>query len=301
MFQLLASLVALVFGAAFVFVFLTYFIYLYEWANAPEEERKETDLLTLAFAFVREVFSTFAHFLMIPLSFLRLEGAFQLAHPRNPTPIVFVPGYLFPPSIFLYWRYRMKKEGWCRTYVVDLRPRRAPVEILAEAIMKKVEAIRRETGVSKVILVGHSLGALAAHYYIEKLGGKEAVERLVTICAPYEGSKLAFLAFGENARQMRYRSKFLGSLFRTGMQSSAPVLVCPTTPDNIIVPNTAALPPFQAKVHILRGSGHLGSLLSNELFEEIVRFARSGEQPVAAGPAPLVAAATPSQPGPSIS
>lgn len=42
-----------------------------------------------------------------------------------------------------------------------------------------------------VVLIAHSMGCLSARYYIEKLGGKEVVERLILIGSPNQGAPLA--------------------------------------------------------------------------------------------------------------
>ncbi|MBI2061133.1 MAG: alpha/beta fold hydrolase [Nitrospirae bacterium] len=300
MLHFLYNLLIFIFVLSFIFVFLTYFIFLYEWGNATPEERKEVEPLAIGLAFIKEVFYTYVQALGLPLGYLHWENLLSVSAPRNSVPFVFVHGYMQTPSVFLYMRYRMKKRGWGKTFVVHLRPRTAPVEILAEVIMRKVEEVKRITGQPRVVLVAHSLGGLAAMYYIEKLGGRGSVHRAVLIGTPFQGTKLSILGLGANARQMRYKNAFLSSLFEPNMQTGVPVLACQIIPDNLIIPNHSALPPFMAKTTVVRAMGHLGCLFSEELLDEILKFSDPQDGGSAASRQESGAAEAETSPAPSI-
>lgn len=295
MLGLICWLLCAVFAVSFVFVFLSYFIFLYEWGNATDDVRKDVDPMTILFAFIKEIPATFIQFLGLPLGYFRWENLLKPAAARSSTPILFIHGYLLTPSVFLFWRYQMKRRNRGNTFALHLRPGTSPIEILAEGLMRKVDEVKRETGASKIVLIGHSLGGLVAHYYVEKLGGKESVDRLVAIATPYRGTKLAILGFGESCRQMRFQSRFVTQFFEPGMQSSVPVLACPVIPDNLLIPNDSAVPPFMSKTYALRAAGHLGCLLSIELLEAVLRFIDADVQPA---PRPSATApAVPAAPG----
>jgi triacylglycerol lipase len=66
----------------------------------------------------------------------------------------------------------------------------------------------------KFDLVGFSMGGLVSRYYVQRLGGVNRVEHLVTIAAPHHGTATAHLNARPGARQMRPGSEFLRDLSR---------------------------------------------------------------------------------------
>lgn len=95
-----------------------------------------------------------------------------------------------------------------------------------------IDAVKRFTGAPKVILVGHSLGGLAARAYVQGIGRNRAgsviaygndVAAVITISTPNQGSVLAnlsgrpeaqacTLADTENLRDLQPTSSFLAEL-----------------------------------------------------------------------------------------
>ena len=61
-------------------------------------------------------------------------------------------------------------------------------------------------------LVGLSMGGLISRYYVQRLGGIERVQRLVTISSPHRGSWLAYALPLTSYVQMRPDSAFLQDL-----------------------------------------------------------------------------------------
>lgn len=55
------------------------------------------------------------------------------------------------------------------------------IEISGIIINKQIENIMKKANVSKINLIGISLGGLVARYYIECLGGKRKVNKLITV------------------------------------------------------------------------------------------------------------------------
>ena len=51
--------------------------------------------------------------------------------------------------------------------------------------------------------VGFSMGGLVSRYYVQRLGGLDHVDRLVTLSAPHNGSLLANLIANKGCREMR--------------------------------------------------------------------------------------------------
>ena len=59
-----------------------------------------------------------------------------------------------------------------------------PIEKAAKQVKKQIDAVLARTGGKKINLVGLSMGGSVAHYYVEKLEGKEVVDKLVTVFSP---------------------------------------------------------------------------------------------------------------------
>lgn len=93
-----------------------------------------------------------------------------------------------------------------------------------KAIKDAVAHVLEVTGSDKVILVGHSMGGLAAREYIQnpvnwQLDGKHHVAKVFTIGTPHGGSNITALAlskylskvaeFSEAVRDLRYTEKFV--------------------------------------------------------------------------------------------
>ena len=60
----------------------------------------------------------------------------------------------------------------------------ADAETAATQVKVQIDEILKRTGSDKINLIGISLGGGVARYYVEKLGGKDVVEKLVTIFTP---------------------------------------------------------------------------------------------------------------------
>jgi triacylglycerol lipase len=58
-----------------------------------------------------------------------------------------------------------------------------------------VDQVLRQTGASKVDLIGHSQGGLVGRYYIKYLGGATKVDSMIGLAAPHYGSQVANLVF----------------------------------------------------------------------------------------------------------
>ncbi|MDP2838138.1 MAG: alpha/beta fold hydrolase [Candidatus Moranbacteria bacterium] len=90
----------------------------------------------------------------------------------------FLGDYLAP-----YWALRQLKQGGVPVASLGY-DYRTDVATMAEQVKTQIDAIRARTGIEKINLVGISLGGSVARYYVEKLGGKDIVHKLVTIFTP---------------------------------------------------------------------------------------------------------------------
>lgn len=119
---------------------------------------------------------------------------------EHPNPVVLVHAFgLNAASNWQYLSPRIKSAGYCvfaLTYGQDPRAEGLPyspgglipIEQSAAQLASFVERVLKETGARRVDLVGHSLGTVMPRYYLERLGGKEKVQRFVALAPAWRGS-----------------------------------------------------------------------------------------------------------------
>jgi triacylglycerol lipase len=104
-------------------------------------------------------------------------------------PVLLVHGGGGNPSNFATMQRWLAADGY-QSFTVDLGSPAIDVTRGAEKIVTRVQEIRRETGASKVHLVGHSMGGLSARYYVKVLGGLPTVATYTALGTPQHGSVL---------------------------------------------------------------------------------------------------------------
>ena len=177
-----------------------------------------------------------------------------------------------------------------RTFRIDFSDLNGGFDLLAVAnvptarkageLKVVIDAIKRFTGSPKVILVGHSLGGLAARAYVQGIGRNRAgatiayghdVAAVITISTPNQGSVLANLsgrpdaqncvvADTENLRDLQPASAFLADLNRQPWPAGTPVhaIVSNNTrrdSDDVVTvvsQDLTALPQYQSQVEVKR-------------------------------------------------
>ena len=127
---------------------------------------------------------------------------------------------------------------------IDLHPLHGPIDDYADAIDGAVRRLQRSTGISRVALVAHSMGGLAALAWLRRChdrGVDPGIAALVTLATPFGGTPNAHLVPGRNARQMAPGSTWLSEL-----NHRAPVAIgrirltsLVAINDNVVVPPAA--------------------------------------------------------------
>ncbi len=85
-------------------------------------------------------------------------------------------------------------------------------------IHRKIERILAQTPVTKIDIIGHSMGGLIGLYYIKKLGGHSRVRKLLMIGSPVRGTWAALAGvatlglWSTSSWQLLPRSRFLDEL-----------------------------------------------------------------------------------------
>ena len=124
-------------------------------------------------------------------------------------------------------------------HAIDLVPNdgRAPIPELGRLVAREADSLAAREGAERVDVVGFSMGALVARWYVQRGGGKERVRRFVSIAGPHHGTLSAYALPFAGARDMRPKSALLEDLAADPDPFGDVEVHCLYTPfDLIIVP-----------------------------------------------------------------
>jgi triacylglycerol esterase/lipase EstA (alpha/beta hydrolase family) len=257
---------------AFLQSFITHFVLLYEMRLSALEHK--TPLSLKPWIFIKslgvETFCYFCRFWLMP--FLKLSFKPQV---DSQTPILLVHGYRQNQMDWLWFRYQLKNQDVGPVYSLNLYPATVSITELAQLVKNKVQDIQEETGQSKIILIGHSMGGLVSSYYAEFLAEPGQVLSIITLGSPFQGTKLAALGCGQNVREMAPHSSFLKEITERIQRSTIQYRYVASKIDNLIVPWQSALPIIQTNENdqlILEDHGHLKLLISPTVVDQVVKW-----------------------------
>jgi triacylglycerol lipase len=155
---------------------------------------------------------------------------------RQPNPIVLAHGMWDTQAVFEKLKPFLESRGF-QVYSLDMVPSNgeAPLDVLAGQLANFID--RTFDPGQRLDLLGFSMGGIVSRYYLQRLGGLDRTDRLVTVSSPHNGTTVAELGFLPGAKQMRVGSPFLQDLNRDVDRLSAIQFTSIWTPfDAIIVP-----------------------------------------------------------------
>jgi triacylglycerol lipase len=176
------------------------------------------------------------------------------------TPILLVHGIMDNRSVFTVFRRTLRRRGFGVVHAVNYSLFTGDVRDAAHELRTHVERLRERTGADKVHIVGHSLGGMIARYYVQRMGGSEVVDTLVTLGSPHTGTLTAYLMPTPLARQLRPGSELLEELTEPAPGCTTRFLVVWSRMDQMIVPQRNARlahPDLDVEQLELRDVGHL--------------------------------------------
>ncbi len=143
-------------------------------------------------------------------------------------------------------------------------------------IAEEIEKIREEHGDRKIDIIAHSMGGLDARWYIEKLGGDEYVDKLITLGTPHTGTYLAYLGFfTPGGRDMIPGSDFLEELNDGSLAGSVDYTAVWSKGDYAVIPKEKAK--LEGATNINPGFfPHVMLVWSGEVFEKAILPALEG-------------------------
>jgi pimeloyl-ACP methyl ester carboxylesterase len=123
-------------------------------------------------------------------------------HPGSSTPpVLLLHGYGCNSGYWAYLTPLLDAAGISHA-TLDLEPLTGDIDGFADAIEEGATRLRRAAGAQQVIVVGHSMGGLAARAWLRRHGSAQ-VARVITLGTPHHGTCLATFGIGINAMQMQ--------------------------------------------------------------------------------------------------
>jgi pimeloyl-ACP methyl ester carboxylesterase len=182
--------------------------------------------------------------------------------------VVFVHGYCCNAAFWLPMRRRLAGQGVGCQAGIDLEPVFGDIDCMADQLAARLRALRNTHGGRRCIVVAHSMGGLVARSALRR-HGSSIMDELITIGTPHGGSRLARLAPGINADQMRPDSAWLQALNDEPASHSVPVTAIASRDDELVAPWQSALPDFAIRRVELTEVGHLALGYSPRVAEMI--------------------------------
>ncbi|MDK9702343.1 MAG: alpha/beta fold hydrolase [Sulfuritalea sp.] len=193
-------------------------------------------------------------------------GPDRLAHcAARPTPLLLIHGYQCNRGFWFWLRRKLEAAGWT-VGTHSLEPVFGDIDGYVDGIARRIDEVLAATGAPQVILVGHSMGGLASRAYLRR-HGTARVARLITLGTPHQGTQLARLGLGPNARQMRLGSPWLGALAAPLPPASVSIY---SVHDNYVYPQQACSTLEGASGAVLVGVGHLGMAISPRVLRSLL-------------------------------
>ncbi len=213
---------------------------------------------------------------------------FPFAHPAivaidrdHRLPVLLLHGFGANSGFWLPLSRRLRDASISHA-TVDLEPVLGSIDDYADLIETQAAMLCAATGTRQLIVVGHSMGGLAARAWMRRHGSAR-VARLITLGTPHFGSWLASYGSGRNARQMippgDDPDAWLNRLAASEtLAERERVLSIWSRHDNIVAPQVAAVLPGAENVALdLIGHVALGfdPAVLDRVMQEITSIRRS--------------------------
>jgi triacylglycerol lipase len=144
----------------------------------------------------------------------------------------------------------LTQQGWS-VHSFNLTPNNASLGLDQLAIQVANYVDKTFAPEQPIDLVGLSMGGLVTRYYVQRLGGIDRVQRFITIAAPHQGTRMAYLLPRLGCIQMRPGSPFLEDLNQDASMLERLNFTSLWTPwDFIIVPASSSQMPVGREVKV---------------------------------------------------
>ncbi|GMV12402.1 MAG: hypothetical protein AMXMBFR56_06260 [Polyangiaceae bacterium] len=193
----------------------------------------------------------------------------RLAEPGDDV-VVFLHGLFATAGVLRPMRGAVERETGAHTASFSYAPGPG-VAAVAESLAALVD--RLPSGVH-VHLVGHSMGGIAARWFVQELGGDPRIVQSISLASPFRGTRRAKLVPAAAGRDIAPESAVLARLTERG-ECGVPHLSVVAS-DDALVTEDATLH-FGERV-LIEGCGHNGILYHQEVAALIVSRVRQSQR-----------------------
>lgn len=188
------------------------------------------------------------------------------------SPVLLLHGVLCNAGVWSRFSRLLTARGVRPVYTISYGPPLASIDLFADQLAEKIDAILSATGAASVVVVAHSMGGLVALAYCRKYGvGK--IRRLISLATPYHGSIHAAFFPGVCLTELRPGSAWLHALYRRA-RPMPPVSSIWSWHDSMVAPQTSCK--LKAAQNIaLTGVGHNAILADPGAFSRAVALIRT--------------------------
>lgn len=158
--------------------------------------------------------------------------------PAGELPVLLIHGFACNRGAWWWLKPRLERAGYC-VASVTLEPLSGSIDAYVSQVSRRIDEIRSATGAQRVTVIAHSMGGLVARALVRDAGA-QTIARVVTLGTPHQGSMLAWVMRGANARQMRPGNSWLATLNQMEWPPSVPLVSIYSLHDNLVAPQDNA-------------------------------------------------------------
>lgn len=214
---------------------------------------------------------TFELLALIGVAFLRFIPTKSKAQGKG-RPILLVHGYMNHSSVWVLFKKQMESLGFGPIYTINLGHPFRSIRVYADKVKLKVEEIAKETGRRDIVLIGHSMGGLVSSFYAGILAPLNTVADVITIGSPLNGTPVARIGIGPNAREMQPNSTLLKEMREAiSRRKDIRFFHMATKSDQLVIPGASAVIP-ENQSFIFEDLGHASLLYSRRASDQIAEW-----------------------------
>jgi triacylglycerol lipase len=203
-------------------------------------------------------------------------------------PILLVHGIVDNHSVFTGLDRALRRRGFTDLSSFDYGLRTSDIRAAAADLGAAVDTVAARSGYERIHVIGHSLGGLIARYLVQRLGGHDRVQTLVTLGTPHQGTVLA--RYGPAlplVRQLRPESDVFAELAEPAPGCSTRFVSFYSDLDHLVVPSRNGRidhPDLHVRNVAVSGVGHMSLPNNGRIAFQIAEILRELD-PVGVSPA----------------
>jgi pimeloyl-ACP methyl ester carboxylesterase len=191
--------------------------------------------------------------------------------------VLLIPGWKDDDAVMQPLAACLRASGWPQSHVraISFRDPCGGNAGHAREIAGSVASLQQASGAASIVAVAHSMGGLALRRYLAD-HHDTPVTRAITLATPHSGTWIAWLGWGDGARDMRPGSAFLRELHAHPLPPHVR-MVCLRAPlDTRLVPRASAwLDGVECLT--LPAAGHRRILSQRSVCERVVELVSADE------------------------